>query len=143
MLHDVRFAIRALRQSPTFTATAILTLTFAIAINIGIFATLNAVAFRRLPDRESYYPLLVERVAALPGVSSVSVSRMVTGSPGFKWQVSPMTWEPADGISSTSNAVTPGFFRTLEILLLVSLSACLIPARRAARVDPLVVLRAG
>jgi hypothetical protein len=47
--HEVRYAIRALIQSPMFVATAVLTLTFAIAINIGIVATLNAVALRHLP----------------------------------------------------------------------------------------------
>ncbi len=66
-------------------------------------------------DRESYYPLLIERVAALPGVSSVSVSRRVPGSPAFKWQVSPMTWEPVGGITSATNSVTPGFLRTLGV----------------------------
>jgi putative ABC transport system permease protein len=37
-----------------FVATGVLTLTFAIAINIGIFATLNAVALRRLPAPEPH-----------------------------------------------------------------------------------------
>jgi predicted permease len=67
------------------------------------------------PDRESYYPLLLERVAALRGVLNVSVSRMVPGSPSFKQIVSPMTWEPTDGIIATANSVTPGFFTTLGI----------------------------
>jgi putative ABC transport system permease protein len=67
------------------------------------------------PDREIYYPLLVERVSALPGVSSVSVARMAPGSSTFKQMVSPMTWEPTDGITSTANSVTPGFFRSLGI----------------------------
>jgi len=67
------------------------------------------------PARESYYPLLVERVSALPGVSSVSVSRMAPGSPSFKQIVSPMAWEPTDGITSTSNSVTPGFFQSLGV----------------------------
>ena len=70
------------------------------------------------PDRESYYPILLERVAALPGVSSVSVSRMVPGSPSFKQMVSPMTWEPTDGIISTANSVTTGFFGTLGIRIM-------------------------
>jgi predicted permease len=67
------------------------------------------------PNRESYYRLLLERVSALPGVSSVSVSRMAPGSPAFKQIVSPMTWEAADGITSTANSVTTGFFRSLGI----------------------------
>jgi putative ABC transport system permease protein len=67
------------------------------------------------PDRESYYPLLVERVSALPGVLGVSVSRMAPGSPSFKQQVSPMTWEPTDGITATANSVTTGFFRSLGV----------------------------
>ena len=47
--HDVRYATRALRQSPMFATTAVVTLTVAIGINVGIFATLNAIALRRLP----------------------------------------------------------------------------------------------
>jgi len=86
------------------------------------------------PDRESYYPLLVERVVALPGVSSLSVSRMVPGSPAFKWQVSPMRWEPADGIISTSNAVTPGVFRTLGISVIEGRDFVWLDHARAPRV---------
>jgi hypothetical protein len=48
-LHDLRYAGRALRQSPTFALTAVVTLTLAIGINVGLFATLNAVALRNLP----------------------------------------------------------------------------------------------
>ena len=48
-LNEIRHAIRALRRSPTFALTAILTLTLTLAINIGVFSTLNALAFRRLP----------------------------------------------------------------------------------------------
>jgi putative ABC transport system permease protein len=48
-MNEIRHAIRALRRSPTFALTAIVTLTLTLAINIGIFSTLNALAFRRLP----------------------------------------------------------------------------------------------
>ena len=48
-LRDLRYAYHGLRRSPAFTVTAVLTLACAIGINVGIFATLNAVAFRRLP----------------------------------------------------------------------------------------------
>jgi ABC-type antimicrobial peptide transport system permease subunit len=40
---------------------------------------------------------------------------MVPGSPSFKQMVSPMTWEPTDGIVATANSVTAGFFGTLGI----------------------------
>jgi hypothetical protein len=47
--NDVRYAFRTVRRSPTFALTAILTLAAMLAINVGIFATLNALAFRSLP----------------------------------------------------------------------------------------------
>ena len=47
--NDLRYAFRTVRRSPTFALTAILTLAVMLAINVGVFATLNALAFRRLP----------------------------------------------------------------------------------------------
>jgi predicted permease len=49
MLRELRYSFQSLRRSPTFALTTLLTLTCAIAVNVGIFATLNAVALRRLP----------------------------------------------------------------------------------------------
>jgi hypothetical protein len=46
---EIRYAVRTLRGSPTFALTAIVTLTLTLGINVGIFSTLNAIAFRRLP----------------------------------------------------------------------------------------------
>jgi putative ABC transport system permease protein len=87
------------------------------------------------PDRESYYPLLVERVSALPGVSSVSISQMAPGSPSFKQLVSPMMSEPTDGIASTSNSVTTGFFRSLGIRLIAGRDFAWADHARAPRVS--------
>lgn len=86
------------------------------------------------PDRESYYPVLLERVGGLPGVSSVSISRMVPGSPSFKWMVSPMASEPTDGIVATSNSVTAGFFRTLGIRMMAGRDFARTDHARAPRV---------
>ena len=52
LARDTRFALRVLRKSPGFTATAILTLAMAIAINTAVFTVVDGVLLKPLPFPE-------------------------------------------------------------------------------------------
>ncbi len=59
---DFRIALRQLRRSPGFTATAIFTLALGIGANTAIFSALNALLLRMLPVRDPQHIYTVRLV---------------------------------------------------------------------------------
>ena len=51
-LQDVRFGLRLLRRSPTFTAVAVLSLAIGLGGAIAVFGLADAILFRKLPVRD-------------------------------------------------------------------------------------------
>src|SRR5438045_8934977 len=51
-MSDLRFAFRKVRQSPAFTAIAVVTLALGIGLNTAIFSLINDLFLRGLPFKE-------------------------------------------------------------------------------------------
>jgi putative ABC transport system permease protein len=82
-LHDVRFALRALRKSPGFTATAILTLALGVGANTAIFQLLDAVRLRSLPVSD---PQALAAVQIKGGNRGFGISRDETSLTYSLWE---------------------------------------------------------
>ena len=112
ILQDLKFALRMLRKSPGFAATAILTLALGA----------NPENILGLILRQGMAPALIGIVIGLAG--SFALTRLIEGQLyGVK---------PTDPLTLAAVSV---------LLCLVTAAACVIPARRAMRVDPMVALR--
>lgn len=78
MLQEIRQTIRALALDRAFSATAVVTVALAIAINAAIFSILHAVVLSPLPYTD-------------PG-RVVAVWEVLEGEGGHLWRVSPKTF---------------------------------------------------
>lgn len=71
---DARYAIRVLRRTPLFTATALLTLAVGIGATTAIFSVVNAVLLRDLPYPNTDRTMIVFNSYQQAGLESAAVS---------------------------------------------------------------------
>ncbi|HEV8357630.1 MAG TPA: ABC transporter permease [Gemmatimonadales bacterium] len=125
---DLHYAIRALRRSPGFTLTALLTLGLGIGANTAIFSVVRAVLLEPLAFRDAGRIVRVWQVNPSTGMDRGAVSE-----PNFKdWRAGSRLTEAMGGFFYADRAtgmdltgqgdpvqlnaalVTDGFFETLE-----------------------------
>ena len=86
---DVRYGVRSLRKTPTFTAAAILVLALGVGANAAIFSVVNAALLHALPLRE-------DRRVAVIWIDNPSLGRSRVGPSGqdyMEWTRHPSPFE--------------------------------------------------
>jgi FtsX-like permease family protein len=148
LLQDLRYGARMLWKNPGFTAGVALSLTLGIAANTTIFSFVNALLLSPPPVDSQRTRELGIRLAL--GAQRRDVLRLVLRQ-GMRLAGLGICIGLAGAVAVTHllrsllfgvSPLDPGTFLAIPLLLLgVAWFACWLPARRAARVDPMVALR--
>ncbi len=122
---NVRFALRLLRKSPGFTATALLTLGLCLGANLTIFAVLDSIVVRQLPFPDANRLVTIYNTYPKAGVDRDGSS--ITNYYERRGHIPALTgialYNPGTAIAGDTGAtervpvlrVTPGFFATLGV----------------------------
>jgi len=123
LLQDIRYALRQLRRTPTFSVVAGLTLSLGICASVAIFAFVDAALLKPLPYRDASHLVdVTERTALFPRgnlsyldyvdwkrLNTVFSSLDVWNGSGYLLQT------PNGAVPVSAVRVSDGFFRTLGV----------------------------
>ena len=100
LAQDIRYALRQLRKSPSFTAVTVLTLALGIGANTAIFSVVNGVLLNPLPFHDA--SRIVSMFEATPNFPQGSISY-----PNFlDWQRDNRCFEAMAAYRSTDGSIT-------------------------------------
>jgi putative ABC transport system permease protein len=118
LVHDLRYAIRSLRNSPGFSVVAIATIAIAIGANTAMFSFVNGVLLSPLPYPESDRIVRVlERLpnGGLNGISTLNYLDWTNQSTAFEYMAAEVAWRATltggdEPISIRGVRVSPHYF---------------------------------
>lgn len=130
LVQDARYAVRVLRRTPLFTATALLTLAIGIGATTAIFSVVNAVLLRDLPYPNADRVMRVFNAYEQDGLEAAAVSpeefadirsqsQTFEAMAGLRPQISALTDDCVAGDCEPERvnayAVSPHLFRVLGV----------------------------
>ncbi len=151
LLQDLRYSLRRLLKSPTFSLVVVLTLALGIGANTAIFSAVNAVLLRplgygdpgRLVTIEHYYPSLGGMKAPVSAPGFVDYQHRARSIESMAVEVN---WGPnltgrGEPVRLVGARVSGRYFGTLEVPALAGRT--LLPGEDSAGRDHVVVLSYG
>jgi predicted permease len=124
MLQDIRYALRILWKSPSFTLTAVLTLALGIGANTAMFSVVNAVLLRPFPYKDIDRLMIVSEKTAAFDQQSVSYmdyedwmqqQKSFTGLAAFKSSYSVNLVDASGPSRLSARLVSSSFFSVLGV----------------------------
>ena len=122
LISDIRFALRGLRRSPSFTAAAVLTVTLGIGASTAMFTVVNATLLRPLPipqpDHFTYVGWIWAKGNEIPALTALQYEFLRDHNRTFEALAAYARKEAHLGDESTAQpirglSVSSGFFRTI------------------------------